>query len=78
VSYAGISQIYAGVTDMSVVLGVSADQPAALLFYMCENNHISKVLMVTEFHDIGLVNKDTKFYIHVTVHRDKFPYNKTK
>jgi hypothetical protein len=55
--------MYAGVTDMSVVLDISADQPAALVFCMCENNHISKVLMVTEFHDIGLVNKDTKFYV---------------
>jgi len=55
--------MYAGVTDMSVVQDVSADQPAALVFYMCENNHVSKVLMVTEFHDISLVNKDTKVWL---------------
>jgi hypothetical protein len=55
--------MYAGVTDMSVVLDISADQPAALVFCMCENNHVSKVLMVTEFHNIGLVNKDTKVWL---------------
>jgi len=37
----------AGVTDVSVVPDISADQPATLVFYVCENNHISKVLMVT-------------------------------
>jgi hypothetical protein len=55
--------MYAGVTDMSVVLGISAEQPAALVFYMCDNNHISKVLMVTEFHNIGLVNKDSEVWL---------------
>jgi len=34
--------MYAGVTDMSVVLGISTDQPAALVFYMCGNNHVPK------------------------------------
>lgn len=40
--YAGISQMCAGITDMSVVLGVSADQSAALVFHMCGNSHISR------------------------------------
>lgn len=40
--YAGISQMYAGVRDMSVVLGISTDQSAALVFHMCENNRVSK------------------------------------
>jgi hypothetical protein len=26
---------------------------------------------------LGNTNADGKFYIHVTVHRDRFPYNKT-
>lgn len=40
--YAGISQMYAGVTDMSVVVRISADQSAALVFRMCGNSHISE------------------------------------
>jgi hypothetical protein len=31
-----------GVKDISVALGISTDQSAALVFHMCENNHISK------------------------------------